>query len=255
MQLTRFGHHVAVAATMAVLYVPTAAAAQTQTETINKTVPLPSHGTLRIRNFSGAVRITPASGNDIVIKAVREAERDRLNHIKLDIQTSGDTVTIEANKRDDNWRDDHDNVVKTTFDIQVPAAAILDIHTFSSDLDIRGINGDQKLETFSGEIQVDGAKGSLDAKTFSGKIRANLTAAGSSPNLTAKTFSGGIEVRLADNAKGQVSFNSFSGELTSDIPLTVRSFGRHDRSGELPGGADGSTLKFHTFSGDVKVTK
>ena len=255
MRLTRFGHPAVIAATILALGIPAEAAAQKETETLNRTVPLPSGGTLRIKNFSGDIHLTPASGNDVVIKAVRVARRDQLDHIKLEIDTSGSTVTIDANKRDAGWRDREDNVVETTFDIQVPAAALLDVYGFSSDLDIRGISGDQKLETFSGDIITDGAKGAVDAKTFSGRIDVNLTGAGASPSLSAETFSGRIQVRLAENAKGEISFDSFSGEFNSEIPLSVRSVGRRRTSGSLPGGSDGSTLRFHTFSGDVKVTK
>jgi DUF4097 and DUF4098 domain-containing protein YvlB len=242
--------------TALILSVP-ALAAQKETETVNKTVALPAHGTLKLRNFSGRVTITAASGNDVVIKAVRTAEREQLDHIKLEIEISGSTVSIDANKRDAGWneRDHKDNVVRTDFDIQVPASAVLDVYGFSSSLDIRGITGDQKLETFSGDITMEGAKGAVEAKTFSGRIDLNLTGAGAAPELSAETFSADIRVRLADNATGQVSFDSFSGRFDSDLALSVRSIGRHKTSGDLPGGSGGSTLRFHTFSGDVRVTK
>jgi len=256
MRLTRFGQPVIAATAILALSIPASAAAgQKETETVNKTVALPAHGTLKLKNFSGNVHLTAASGNDLVIKAVRNAKREQLDHIKLDIQTTGDTVTIDANKRDDGWPDHNDNVVETTFDIQVPAAAMLDVYGFSSDLDIKGITGDEKLETFSGDITVDGAKGAIKAKTFSGRIEVNLTSAGGSPEMNAETFSGRISARLAGDAKGEVSFDSFSGSFDSEIPLTVRSIGKHRTSGSLSGGSGTSTLKFHTFSGDVKVTK
>ena len=188
MRLTRFGHPVVVAAAILALWIPAEAAAQKETETVNRTVPLPSHGTLRLKNFSGNVHLTPASGNDVVIKAVRVARREQLDHIKLEIDTTGQTVSIDANKRDADWRDHNDNVVETTFDIQVPAAAMLDVYGFSSDLDIRGITGDQKLETFSGSITVEGAKGAMELKTFSGRIDVNLIGAGTSPSLSAGNF-------------------------------------------------------------------
>jgi hypothetical protein len=255
MLLTRFGHTAMIAAVA--LAIPALAAAQRETENVDKTVSLPAHGTLKLRNFSGDVHLTAGGGNDVVIKAVRKAKRDQLDHIKLDIQTSGDTATIDANKRDDGWKDQKDNVVETTFDIQVPAAAMLDVYGFSSDLDVRGITGDQKLETFSGSITVDAGKGAINAKTFSGHIDVNLVDAGSSPTLSAETFSGRIKARLADGARGEVSFDSFSGEFDSEIPLTVRSMGKHKTSGALGGGSGSgtSTIKFHTFSGDVRVTK
>jgi len=237
--------------------------AQKVSETVNKTVPLPSGGTLKLHNFSGDVKITATNGRDVVIKAVREADRDRLDHIKLEIETSGSTVTIEANKRDESWSKSvtDNNVVHTTFDIQVPASAMLDIDVFSSDLTIAGVTGKQNLKTFSGTIAVTGAKAAVTAEAFSGEIEVEAKAAGANPELNLSTFSGNIKGLLADSVKGAVSFDSFSGHFNSEIPLAVQSTSRsrNARGRTSDSRADtasaGSTLYFHTFSGNVKVTK
>src|SRR5918993_5847583 len=68
-----------------------------ETETVDRTVPLPANGTVRLKTFSGRVRITGTSGDQVVIHAVRRATRDRLQDIKLDITTTGSTVEIDAN--------------------------------------------------------------------------------------------------------------------------------------------------------------
>lgn len=256
MRLTEIGRMTVLAA--ALVAVPVAAtAAQKETETIDRTVRLPDKGTLKLRNFSGDVHITGTSGRDVVIKAVRRADRERLDHIKLDIQTSGSTVTIQANKRDADWdsRRHDDYVVETSFEIQVPSSAELDIYGFSSDLDISGVTGDQKLETFSGAITVAGAKAAIRAHSFSGAIEIDATGAGASPELTADTFSGRIRAKLSENAKGSVSFDSFSGSFDSEVPLTLHSANRRRIAADLPGGSNGGTLSFHTFSGSVQVTK
>src|SRR2546430_83119 len=62
----------------------TVARAQEETEHVDRTLAFPSGGTLQLHNFSGAVHITGTTGKDLVIKAVRRAERDRLDHIALD---------------------------------------------------------------------------------------------------------------------------------------------------------------------------
>src|SRR5688572_9263316 len=85
-----------------------------ETETIDRTVPLPANGTLRLKTFSGRVRITGTSGDQVVIHAIRRASRDRLNDIKLEVTTSGSTVDIDANHRVVERR--NDNVVETDFD-------------------------------------------------------------------------------------------------------------------------------------------
>ena len=219
-----------------------------ETETVNKTVAFPDKGTLRLNNFSGDVRISAASGREVVIKAVRRGTREQLDHIKLEVETSGSTVTIDANVRDQAWRDRNNrnrdsegDVVDTEFDIQVPAAAKLDIDVFSADVDVRGISGDQRIKTFSGEITAD------------------LTPAGAAPNFDGETFSGGIRVRIADGVKSGVRFDSFSGDLDSDLAVMMRSSSGsrwNGRSNSVnSSGSSDTTLRFHTFSGNVRITK
>src|SRR5271169_6673084 len=103
MTLTGLGRGGALVASLMLVGACDVAFAQKESETVNKTVAYPSNGTLKLRNFSGDVHITATNGHDVVIKAVREADRDRLDHIKLDIETSGSTVSIQANKRDADW--------------------------------------------------------------------------------------------------------------------------------------------------------
>jgi DUF4097 and DUF4098 domain-containing protein YvlB len=226
--------------------------AQQETEIVNETVALPSGGTLDLQNFSGDVRITAGSGNDVVIKAVRRAPRERLDHIALDITTDGSTVTINANARDAEWEDHDNNVVETEFEIQVPARANLKVSVFSSDVIIAGVTGTQELKTFSGDLTVSGASGSVVAKTFNGDVDIDLTDAGTTPNLTVETFSGSIDADVADNARGTITFNSFSGDLESDLDLTITRTTRRSTTADLPGGS-GDTIKLKTFSADATI--
>jgi DUF4097 and DUF4098 domain-containing protein YvlB len=246
---------VALALVAGLAFAPTVSArAAQETETIDRTVPFPASGTLKLSTFSGRVTITATNGRDVVIKAVRRGTRDRLDHIKLDISTTGSTVRIDANKRDDSWHDDHDNVVSTDFDIQVPASAVLDVNSFSSPVSVTGIAGNQRLKTFSAKIEVIRAKGAIDAETFNGAIDVDAAGAGTEPDLNLHTFSGDISARLDPNAKGSVEFESFSGRLDSDVPLMMHSSSRRNVRGELNGGT-GRTIKLQTFSGDVKLRK
>ena len=49
------------------------------TETFDKTMLMPSGGTLRLKTFSGRVKITGGSGDQLVVHAIRRATRDRLD--------------------------------------------------------------------------------------------------------------------------------------------------------------------------------
>lgn len=203
-----------------------------ETERVDRTIPLSANGTLRLKNFSGDIRITGTSGRDVVLRATRRAGREQLDHIKLDVSTSGSTVTIDANKRDREWENErhNNNVVETDFELQVPASATLEIDAFSSDVTIEGMDGDQELKTFSGEIRVRDLRGAINAETFSGDI----------------------SVTVGANARGNVSFSTFSGDLDTNLPLSTTSWRKRDIEGTLPGGP-GKRLKFKTFSGALEL--
>lgn len=213
-----------------------AAAQGKETETVDRTIAFSRGGTLKLKNFSGNVNITGTAGNDVVIHAVRRATRERLDNIKLDIEVSGSTIAIEANRRAPNWDRRDENVVETQFDIQVPAATSLDLYAFSGDLIVRGTISE------------------IDAQTFSGSIDLDVSTAPDAPDLKAETFSGDIKTHLPASSNGRVEFKSFSGDLQSDLPLQVHRQSRRDISADL-GSGGGAKLEFKTFSGDLRLVK
>jgi DUF4097 and DUF4098 domain-containing protein YvlB len=218
------------------LVASSAAAQGKETETVDRTIAFSRGGTLKLKNFSGDVHVTGTAGNDVVVHAVRTATRDRLDNIKLDIEVSGSTVSIEANRRASDRGDRDNNIVETQFEIQVPAATSLNLYAFSGDLIVRGTTAD------------------IDAKTFSGKIDLDVSTATASPDVKAETFSGDITTRVAAASNGRVEFNSFSGDLRSDVPLLLHRKSRRDVSADL-GSGNGARLEFKTFSGDLRLVK
>jgi DUF4097 and DUF4098 domain-containing protein YvlB len=227
--------------------------AQKETEQVDRNYPFQSGGELRLKNFSGRIHITGADRANVVVHAVRKATRDRLDHIQLDIQATSSQISIEANKKDSSWESDHDNVVETDFDIEVPLGTKLDVHAFSSDLYIQNVEARQKLYSFSGTIRVEDAAGPLEAETFSGDIKADLTKAATAPAVEMKTFSGDIEVKLSSSAQGRLDFSSFSGSLDTSMPMVYKTGNRRRVQAELGGGGAANELRFHTFSGDVRL--
>ena len=231
---------------------PSFVRAQTETETVDRTIPLPAGGTVRLKTFSGRVNITAAGGDQVVIHAVRRAKPDRLRDIKLDIQQSGNTVTIDANHR--VVERDNDNVVETDFEIQVPSRANLDIRTFSAPVNISGVTGNLVVDGFSSGIELTDISGPVRVKTFSGGVEVSARSWNDGDDLNVNTFSGGVTLTLPANARGNIEFDSFSGRFNSDLPVTMTSSSRRNFRGALNGG--GST-DFHlkTFSGSVNIRR
>jgi DUF4097 and DUF4098 domain-containing protein YvlB len=212
------------------------AARQRQTETVDRTVAFSHGGTLKLKNFSGEVRVTGSPGNEVVIHAVRTATRQRLDNIRLDIAVDGPTISIEANRRSPNWEERDDNIVETRFEIQVPSATSLDLYAFSGDITVRHTTSD------------------VEAKTFSGNIDLDVSGASAAPDLRAETFSGNITIRVPQGGNGRVAFHTFSGDLRSDLPLILHDGSRRNITADL-GSGSGSKLDFKTFSGDLRLVK
>jgi DUF4097 and DUF4098 domain-containing protein YvlB len=245
----------AAALTLLALGIPSlASAAAKETERVEKTVPLSAGGTLVLKNFSGRVEITGEARSDVAIVAIRKATRDRLDHIKLDVQSDGKTVRIDANKKAENWDEKNDNVVETDFTIKVPQSANLDLKVFSSPVQISGVTGTHKVHGFSSDLRLDRVTGSVEAETFSGQIYLAPAAWQQGQRVRAKTFSGDIEVRLPESAAGTIEFDSFSGDVDSQLPLTLQSKSKRRLRASLNDAAGGQ-LDFKTFSGDVRLLK
>jgi DUF4097 and DUF4098 domain-containing protein YvlB len=250
--MTRFRPSVVslVALFMTALAAP--ALAQRETETVDRTLTLQPGGTVRLKTFSGRVDITGTSGNQVVIKAVRRATRERLEDIKLDIQQTGNEISIDANHRLVERR--NDNVVETDFDIQVPAETTLDLRTFSAPVTVSGVSGRLTVEGFSSEVRLSSVAGPLHVKTFSGSVNVQSARWSDGDDLDVNTFSGDVTIQLPDNARGDLTFDSFSGTFNSALPVTMQSNSRRNFRGQLNGG--GSTdFRLKTFSGSVNIRR
>ena len=222
------------------------------TENFDQTLSLGPGGTVRLKTFSGRVKITGTGGGQVVIHAVRRATAERLRDIKLEVTQSGNRVEIDANhqvvERDNN------NVVETDFEIQVPAECDLDLRTFSAPIDLTGVRGNHEVDGFSSEIRFTDVGGPMRIKTFSGDVSVEARAWADGNDLNVNTFSGGITLRLPGNARGDLSFDTFSGRFNSDLPVTLSSSSRRNFRGTLNGGGTADfTLK--TFSGDVTIRR
>ena len=61
-------------------------------------------------------------------------------------------------------------------------------------------------------------------------------------------------MRLPESAAGTVEFDSFSGEVDSQVPLTLQTKSKRTLRASL-NDASGGQLDFKTFSGDVRLLK
>lgn len=223
-----------------------------ETETVERTLPLQPGGELRLTTFSGRVNIRGTGQGEVVIRAVRRATRDRLDAVRLEISQNGSVVTVDANERVDGSRED--NVVETDFEIEVPPQVDLHLRTFSAPVTVTGVSGDMDIEGFSSEIRLTDVAGPARVKTFSGAVTLEARGWSEGDEVGITTFSGGITLRLPENARGDLTFDSFSGALDSDLPVTLSSSSRRNVRGALNGGGR-TDFRFNTFSGSLRIRR
>jgi hypothetical protein len=230
-------------------------AAFEETERVTRTIALEAGGTLRLKTFSGQVTIRASDRPEVVIDALRRADRRQLDRIKLDIRTEGSTVVVDANHRD-RWLEQlRNNVVATDLDITVPRRTNIDVNTFSAPVTVEGVEGSYRVHGFSSRIRLNDVTGPIEAHTFSGPIEIHASGWQDHQTIDVDTFSGSVRLRLPDNARGAVTFRSFSGHLNSEVPLTLHSTSRRSFSAELGSSSDGGRLRFKTFSGSVQIDR
>lgn len=227
------------------------------TEHVNRSLKLPAGGTLRLRAFAGHVTITAGDGDEVTVDAIRRGSRTWLDRTKLDVYVQGSTIVV----RDDesvhsSWFDwsRHNSIGETDFDIKVPRKTNLDINTFSAPVTVDGVEGSYKVHGFSSRIQLRNATGSVQAHTFSGTVEVHESRWVDPQTIDIDTFSGNVELRMPGDARGAVTFKSFSGRLNSVIPLTMHSTSRRSVEAELGGGSS-SQLRIKTFSGSLHIDR
>lgn len=235
----------------------TAAPAAADTDRVTRSFTLGASGEVRLNTFSGHVKITGADTPQVTITATRYGTRDQLDAIKLEIDQQGSTVAIEANRRDHSWLAwwGHRDVVDTDFDITVPRHTALYVHVFSSQVMVAGVSGYLEVHSFSAPVQLEDVSGPTSVHSFSGSISVRAKAFGDGQPIDVDTFSGNVDLRVPDKAHAVADFRSFSGRLTSSLPLLIRSSSRRDTTAELEGPGPAGRIRVKTFSGNFQLER
>jgi DUF4097 and DUF4098 domain-containing protein YvlB len=197
---------------------------------------LQSGGKLSVENFNGAVEIAGWEKSEVEINGTKYANtKERLDEIRIDVQTSGNAVSIRTLRPAGRWGNGG-----ARFTIRVPRSVDLDtVNTTNGSIRVENIEGRGILKSSNGAIRALRMKGELNASTSNGSIEMNelegnawvRTANGAirgeiaKGSLDAKTSNGSIQVKLRDpGADKPVRAESKNGsiDLTLGVPREVR---------------------------------
>jgi hypothetical protein len=253
------------AALLALLALPATAAAQAPDFKWTGTVA--AGKTIEIRGVNGGISAEAATGNTVEVTAVKRAEDDDPEEVKIEVVETSAGVTVCAvyptprRARQENRcgpgdayeMSVNDNDVSVRFLVKVPRGVLLDANTVNGDIRATGLTADAELHTVNGGIDVT-TSGIVQAETVNGRITARIGRADWTGTLAFKTVNGGISLTAPGSLSAEVDASAVNGGIDSDFPITVN--GRIDRQ-HLRGriGQGGRNLELDTVNGGIEIKK
>jgi DUF4097 and DUF4098 domain-containing protein YvlB len=199
-------------------------------------VTVPAGTSLDIHSVSGDVQVTGIKGSlrtDCISGDVHIEDADQIEQVKV---VSGDVTVVGGAGTDVRVES-----ISGELTLRNVKARSLDVSTVSGGVTLTDVTGDRAcVKTMSGDVEYVGP--------FTHGGHYEFTA-----------HSGDVRLTPTSNTGFEVDATSFSGNVRSDIPITLKPGEVQPRRGrrEMKGTfGDGSALvTVHTFNGDVTITK
>jgi DUF4097 and DUF4098 domain-containing protein YvlB len=263
---------------------------------IDTTIAFDKNGIVNINAGSGEVIITGGNANTLRVRAVSDDDDIRFepgrNSVELSTARRGSDTRFEvtvplgahviarSQSGDISVRGTHGEVSVTaqsgdividdvngrlevrSWSGEVTASNItgnVDISTQSGDLKLTDVRGDIEVSNTSGDITLRGVTAKLvRAKTTSGDvIYDGIVDASGRYEFT--SHSGDVELHVPRDASAQLTVSTWSGEIESDFPMTLKP-GDHSIGSSTSKqftfaiGGGNARISAETFSGDVTVS-
>jgi hypothetical protein len=222
------------------------------TDRIARTVALPPGTPIQVSATIADVTITGSDRSDVSVEIVRHAPSPgELAKYPALVDERPDGLYVSAVQAGDG----RDATLKTEIVIAAPATAVFRT--------IRVFEGHVKLTNLRASCNVDLRRGAVDATRLAGRIRleagigsvdvndSDLTPGGM---MRLRVFNGPLRVRFErPPANARILAVTFNGQLTSDIPLTMKDkFG--PRFGETTLGTGDPVMSLDVVKGDIAIS-
>jgi DUF4097 and DUF4098 domain-containing protein YvlB len=142
-----------------------------------------------------------------------------------------------------------DNDVSVTFDVEVPASAVLVAVTVNGNVTATGMGEDVYATTVNGNVDIATA-GHARGITVNGNMSATIDRADWERGMSFITVNGNVTVRIPADTNCEVTGATVNGTVATDFPLTI-SADRRLIEGTL--GDGGRLLTLTTVNGNVAL--
>lgn len=164
---------------------------------------------LEVATKNGGIDIHPSDGDELTIEATATTRRedDDLEAVTLDLQESGETVSVSAGIPT-NARG-----ISVDLDVGVPASlAVSSVVTKNGPVEVWNVAGDVTVETKNGKIDVQHVDGTVIVRTKNGAISTRGT-----PVCEAASKNGTLDVELPALPEA-ASFETKNGTIGIAVP-------------------------------------
>jgi len=160
----------------------------------------------------------------------------------IDISSTSSSITLESITGRTEVRATSGTMVGTYLD------GPLKISKTSGAIKLAHLAGDLRVKSTSGGINVIQKIGGIDIQTHSGDVTIQ-TEMHSDLGYYVETASGDIIFKAPGGTSGTVNLQSLTGEINTELPVTIRSFSNNKLIGDF--GSQGPKVSLSTESGDI----
>jgi DUF4097 and DUF4098 domain-containing protein YvlB len=220
---------------------------------------------VEIKGVNGGIRATGASGDQVLVTAVKKARKSDPESVKVEAVEHDGGVTICAvypsvdgrqnscGPGDKGHMNVRDNDVSVEFEVHVPAGVRLAARTVNGGISATGLRADAKADTVNGAVTLE-STGTAVANTVNGGITARMGRADWQGALRLNTVNGSIDVTLPASASTDVRAATVNGSIDTEFPLSVTGrISRRSLSGTI--GSGGRQLELNTVNGGITLRK
>lgn len=232
----------------------------------NLHAPLAAGDTLEVRNISGSIVVTQASGGNATIDARVVAHsgdpasvairmvRDDHRLIVCAVYPGGD-CTADGRRGDGNGNDDRDDI-SVYFTIAIPRGVKLVAGIVDGDVVARQLDAGVSAHAVSGNITV-ATTGAADAHTVSGSIDATLGSIAKTDAMAFESVSGPIHLTVPATADATIRAQTVNGSIEGDhgVALLVENGRWVGAKGTATLGAGSAQISLRTVSGSIRVSR
>jgi len=270
----RAGLILIVALALAGCYVDFGFNAVTAEERGSQTVDAPTAPRVVVESFNGEIEVRAGSEGEVEADWVKRgsgdsqaAAQDDLNNVEVTVTREGDAVRIIARRTDSRPA----NNSGASFEVRVPANAVLDLRTSNGGITVDGITGEVRADTSNGKVRVDGATGRVDLSSSNGEIDVTATNAAvtvrtsngairfegslADGDHTFSTSNGRIVLTLPSDARFRVDARTSNGEVMTDFPVTVSGKIEKDALNGTVGENPAVSLRLESSNGSIEIRK